>query len=334
MAKILITLEESAESLKVALPTIVRGIFPVMDFVLTNQREIFVLPANLQPEYFRSVLSVLKSLLEDNQSAQEQQVEAALTHFEHLLLCFDSVTLDDEIVVDWVSLYTRGLIMCNSAGVRKLFSETFQTTVSNQILPIPKFLAILTPLYSKKMLTAVTERLDQAVYYFRTAGNILKVSEPTRQVGLLNLVCFEEVWKLLTPTLLQSTDEPLVSSILRYMSSTLIGRTSLEGWSQENESVLINLASICLIDQLGQQRSKPSCQSSDSRKAFFEFLKAITDVEPRARTAIYQYFMKLVSKGKWRKKLFKDWNISPGTEAEAVRSPSTPDWSIWGLPAT
>jgi hypothetical protein len=296
------------------LGTIIKGIFPIIDFMVVKCDSYFKFNESLEAGYFKSVLAILKFLLSPENSNLlsthiEKLIEDSLLHFENLLIKFESLNLNDTGLVVWPDLYLDALVLNNDNVVKRLFSRTFEACVLKTELKETAFFQILAPLYTETLQKVYTE-VGKSVYYFELASSILRKCEADqRSYQLISLLDFKSVWDHLLPTILNTNDEQLMVSMLRFLTSCLLTKPDLEAWAVHNKDILIKLISICLIDQTGKQRLKPVCQNASSRANFFEFMKTVTLVAPSTRSSVYSYFLSIINKGKWRKKHYKDWNI-------------------------
>jgi hypothetical protein len=296
------------------LSTIIKGIFPIIDFMIMKGDTYFKFDEKLEAGYFKSVLSMLKFLLSSENTTIpsaniEKLVEDALLHFENILIKFDSLDFNDANLVVWTDLYMESLVLNNDNTIKKLFSKTFEACMLKKEIRENAFIQILTPLYTET-LQKVYKEVTRAVYYFEMASSIIKKCEADqRSIQLIALLDFKTIWEHLLPTILKTNDEKLMVGLLRFLTSSLLNKPDLDEWAIVNKDVLIKLISICLIDQTGKQRLKPVCQGAVSRASFFEFMKTVTLVAPSTRSPVYSYFLSIINKGKWRKRYYKDWNI-------------------------
>lgn len=318
LANFVVLTENKEQKTIVIVDAIIKGVFPVLDFMLIKCSDFYSIGQPLQAEYFKSVQAILQFLLSDEQSRShssfiEKLVEETLLHFENLILKFTSLALNDPLVIDWAQLYLQALVLNSDEVVKRLFYKTFLACMLKKELQEEAFIQILTPLYTRT-LELVYPLADKAHYYFELTSSIISRCEDGGRICLLlSLLNFERIWKNLLPVILKTNDEALMVSILKFLPASLLGKPNLEEWEVENKEVLTKLISICLIDQTGKQRMKPVCQSAISRGAFFDFMKTVTLCAPETRSTVYSYFLKIINKGKWRRKYYKDWNIEIAT---------------------
>ena len=302
---------------------VIKGIFAVLDLLIAEDCK-FKIDDRLQGPYFEAVIGILMYLLQsgpdpNNPDELEKNTTETLYHFELLVLHTDCLAkcVISGIEIDWTKMFVLGLITCPSEALRALFSKSLEGTVLRREIPDETFLTILTPLYSSTLDEACMQ-VNRARHFFTLASSILQdCQDEGKRAMLLSLVSFEDIWNRLLPTLESTLEEMLVISILRFLTSVLQGRSNLQEWVVQHKKSLMDLTSRCLIDQTGKQSSRPVCHLSSSREVFFSFIKAVSNVEESIRNEIYSYFLRIIGKGKWRKKLFKDWNIEIISQRES-----------------
>jgi ubiquitin C-terminal hydrolase len=304
---------------------VIKAVFPVINFFLADYPEGgFKMPQAISAQYFESVVSLLQYLFEvqpitTSSDELDKVTICTLSHFETLIL--KSNCLAQKPNVNWTELFILALVTTSNESMKAHFSRIFEETIMKPQITESVFMEILTPLY-KSALDRACQQVTQARHYFNLGSNILRnCPDEAKRAMLISFVSFELVWDKLLPTLLSSMDELLMVSMLKFLAATLQGKSSLTDWVSQNKDYLIQLTSRCLIDKSGKQGSKPICHSTSSRSAFFSFIKAVSSIEESIRKDIYSYFLNIINKGKWRRKLYKDWNIEIAQQQETKSTP-------------
>ena len=299
---------------------VIQGVFPILDYLISSGVFSTFLEST-KISYFNTVLCILNYMLDDQtvlyHSDLYNRIESALLHFENLLILFSKVRLESMVQVDWSDLYKKALVQHKSSTIKSLFCKTYNKCILNRDISEENFLHILAPMYTTTLLY-VYSRLPSSEYYFEVASSIISdCDDETRRSLLIGLIDFNEIWDNLIGTMLDTKEENVMMNMLRFLTVCLWGKQSLEAWAAKNEEALMNLISICLIDQHGMQNKKPVCQNNRSRSVFFDFLMSVTSKDQAIRSQVCSFFLKIINKGKWRTSLYKDWNIEiQGTDSK------------------
>jgi hypothetical protein len=256
-----------------------------------------------------SVMSVLEYIINPSNNLTDGLIESslkdALNHLECLL-----VTLSASCAQKSLERYFEMALLLNkNAVVRREFSTGIEKCLLNDGIEEERFVALLTPTFKESLKAGLTDPTN-AILFLETLSNlVINCKSISKRTRLSELLSFEQLWTILSPSVFSDNNPALLTASFKIFTSSLHARTSLQPWVSQNLTSLLNMISLCLLNSDGKQKDKPVLQSVDSRTTFFNFLLAITEADEICTKPVFEYFIKMLGKAKWRKKLFRDWNL-------------------------
>jgi hypothetical protein len=254
-------------------------------------------------------MSVLEYIINPENTLSELLIESSLKDALYHLECLQ-VTLSSSCAQrSWERFFEMGLLLNKNAVVRREFSAGVEKCLLNEGIEEERFVALVTPAFTQSLKAGLTDP-SNAISFLETLSNlVLNCKSISKRTRLSALLSFEQLWTILSPIVFSDNNPQLLTASFKIFTSSLQARTSLQPWVSDNLNSLLNMISLCLLNSDGKQKDKPILQSVDSRTTFFNLLLAITEAEEICTKPVFEYFIKMLGKAKWRKKLFRDWNL-------------------------